>query len=158
MEKSNYTEWTYDMKLKLALAVDEFQAHLTTAKMSKESKWASILIELQNLPQFTDTNGLSKLQVKKSDALKNAFYRFRDKELKDVTVQATNLSGMPAVPSELRKLMGKLFKEEQLERDKKKQQKDFNAFEKKRNEFDGFLIVDSQFKSWFHKLKRSHHS
>ena len=134
MEKSNYTEWTYDMKLKLALAVDEFQAHLTTAKMSKESKWASILIELQNLPQFTDTNGLNKLQVKKSDALKNAFYRFRDKELKDVTVQATNLSGMPAVPSELRKLMGKLFKEEQLERDKKKQQKDFNAFEKKRNE------------------------
>lgn len=134
MEKSNYTEWTYDMKLKLALAVDEFQAHLTTANMSKESKWASILIELQNLPQFTDTNGLSKLQVKKSDALKNAFYRFRDKELKDVTVQATNLSGMPAVPSELRKLMGKLFKEEQLERDKKKQQKDFNAFEKKRNE------------------------
>lgn len=75
----SYIEWTYERKLKLALACYHHQGHLDSKDIKKATKWKTILSELWKFPPFIGK------QVLKPDALKNTFNRFLRDDLNDLS-------------------------------------------------------------------------
>ena len=127
------TDWTAERKLLLALACNEIKGHVKTKTLTFDAKWTNILVKLKSAKAFKGPDNICQLYVDKPMPLKNTFLRFQKEELKDLFSPTVNLSGKDGIKSQYRLLMEQMWREMELEKEKKKQEKVLDKLSRKRN-------------------------